>query len=100
MDIFTKSLTFSFNETNFYSQFPSTMKLANKIPVFKKDDRNLKYNYRRNSILLKVFEKIINDQISIFSSISFQSTTVAVEKALVFNISLLQWLKKMEEKRW
>ena len=73
------------------------MKLADKIPVFKKDDVNLKHNYRRISILLKVFEKIIHDQISIFSSMSFQSTTVAVEKALVFNIALLQWLKKWKK---
>ena len=51
---------------------------------------NLKHNYRRISILLKVFEKIIHDQVSIFSSISFQIATVAVEKALVSNIALLQ----------
>ena len=81
----------------FFSEFPSTMKLADKIPVFKKDDMNLKHNYRRISILLKVFEKIIHDQISIFFSISFQITTVAVEKALVSNIALLQWFKKWKK---
>ena len=45
------------------------MKLEDKIPVFKKDDRNLKSNYRPISILSnlsKVFEKIIHDQISVF----------------------------------
>ena len=45
------------------------MKLVDIIPVFKKDDRNSKSNYRPISIfsnLSKVFDKIMHDQISIF----------------------------------
>ena len=46
------------------------MKLAEIIPVFKKDDKNLKNNCRPTSNLSnlsKVLEKIIHDQISFFS---------------------------------
>ena len=71
-DIFTSS----FNEAITFSQLPSTMKLEDVIPVFKKDDRNLKNSKpidmthdRPLSILSnlpKVFGKTIHDQISIF----------------------------------
>ena len=37
--------------------------------------------------------KIAHDQSLFFSSIPSQNTNVALEKALVSNIALLQWLK-------
>ena len=46
IDIFTKFLTSSFGEAITFSLFPSPLKLADIIPVFKKDDRNLKSNCR------------------------------------------------------
>ena len=66
---FYKVLRSSFNEAITFSQFPSNMKLADIVPVFKKDDKNLKSNYRTISTLLnlsKVLEKIIHGQFSIF----------------------------------
>ena len=45
------------------------MKVANITPVFKKDDRTDKINYRSISILAnlsKIFEKSIYNQLSIF----------------------------------
>ena len=48
--------------------------------VFKKEDSNLNSNCAAIRILSKLFQKIIRDQISIFSLISSQSTNVALEK--------------------
>ena len=50
-DIFTDILHSSFNNSIYQSEFPSTLKLANITPVFKKGDRNSKENYRPVSIL-------------------------------------------------
>ena len=49
--------------------FPSFLKLANVIPVFKKDSKNSKDNYRPISILKnisKVYERILFKQIGTF----------------------------------
>ena len=49
--------------------FPNHMKLADVTPVFKKEDKHLKSNYRPVSILSsmsKVFERLIRNQISNF----------------------------------
>ena len=91
-DVCTNLLTSSFNEAIAFSQFPSTMKLADIIPVFMKDDRNLKSTDRLISILSnfsKVFEETIHDPFSFFSMFS-QNTSVALENALVPNIAVLQ----------
>ena len=48
-------------------EFPAKLKLAQVTPVFKKDDPFIKKNYRPVSILpsiSKIFERIINDQLS------------------------------------
>ena len=47
-------------------QFPENLKLADIIPVFKKEDKNLAKNYRSVSVLptlSKVFEKIMQKQV-------------------------------------
>ena len=69
IDIFTPILSDEFNKSLALGIFPSSMKLANITPVFKKDDRTDKSNYRPISILpnlSKVFEKCIYNQLSIF----------------------------------
>ena len=46
----------------FFGKFPFQWKLANFIPLFKKDDRRLKNNYRPVSLLSslsKICEKIV-----------------------------------------
>ena len=55
------------NDTVNTSEFPFAMKLADVIPVFKKNERSIKENYRPGSILpifSKIFEKLLHDQIS------------------------------------
>ena len=66
-DIFTDFLHSSFNNSIYQSEFPSILKLANVIHVFKKGDRNPKENYRPVSILpniSKIFERCTFRQIS------------------------------------
>ena len=58
-----------FNKSLALGIFPSSMKLANITPVFKKDDRTDKSNYRPISILpklSKIFETCIYNQPSVF----------------------------------
>ena len=69
IDIFTPILLEEFNKSLRLRKFPSSMKLANITPVFKKDDRTDKSNYRPISILpnlSKIFEKCIYNQLSVF----------------------------------
>ena len=57
-----------FNESIIFSKFTLSFKLADITPVFKNESRNHKNNYRHVSILpliSKVFEKIMNKQLSI-----------------------------------
>ena len=60
LDIFSQVMTEYFNNTVNTSECPSAMKLADVIPVFKKNERSIKENYRTVSILpifSKIFEK-------------------------------------------
>ena len=53
-------MTKYFNDTVNTSEFPSAIKLANIIPVLKKNEWSIKVNYRPGSILpifSKIFEK-------------------------------------------
>ena len=69
LNIFSQVMTEYFNDTVSISEFPSAMKLADVIPVFKKNERSIKENYRPVSILLifsKIFKKILHDQVSTY----------------------------------
>ena len=58
----TKSFTSLVNLSLLYESFPNQWKLANVIPIFKKDDRQSKLNYRPVSLLVslsKIAEKIV-----------------------------------------
>ena len=58
-----------FNKSSELGKFPSEMKLADITPVFKKEDRTKKENYRPISILSnlsKVFERCLYNQLSVF----------------------------------
>ena len=66
-EFFAEFICTQFNDTISSSKFPSSFKYANITPVFKKDSRNNKENYRPVSILpviSKIFEKIMNDQLT------------------------------------
>ena len=86
IDIFTPILLDEFNKSLALGIFPSSMKLANITPVFKKDDRTDKSNYRPISILpnlSKIFEKCIYNQLSIFLTKFFLNISVDLERVLV-----------------
>ena len=58
------------------SEFPQSLKKARVTPVFKKDDKFLKQNYRPISILpafSKIYERIIHDQLSSYFDSIFDS---------------------------
>ena len=68
-EYFAEIICSQFNESINSSKFPLSFKLANITPVFKNESRNHKNNYRPVSILpliSKVFEKIMNKQLSIY----------------------------------
>ena len=68
-EYFAEIICSQFNESINSSKFPLSFKLANATPVFKNESTNHKNNYRPISILpliSKVFEKIMNKQLSIY----------------------------------
>ena len=61
-DIFSEFIFHKFNNSIFYATFPSELKNAGVIPVFKKKDRNNVGNYRPVSILpnlSKIYERCL-----------------------------------------
>ena len=76
------SITASINNAGFLS----FLKLANVIPVFIKDYKNSKDNYRPISILKntsKVYERILLKQIGTFMDNFFQNFNAVLEKVIV-----------------
>ena len=83
-DIFTDILHSSFNNLTYQFKFPSILQLANITPVFKKDDRNSKENYRPVSILLNI------------SKIFLEKWKNAVDKGKCFRALLRDLFKAFE----
>ena len=95
-DIFADYVCGFFNESIKKSTFPSILKNANIIPVFKKEYRGSKENYRHASILqviFKIFEKLLCKQITIFIDPLLSKYQCEFRKVLVFNIVYSQCLK-------
>ena len=68
-DIFSEVLCSSLNASIMKGEFPSLLKYANIIPVYKKGSRSLKDNYRPISILpnvSKVYERVMFKQMAKF----------------------------------
>ena len=66
--------------------FPDDLKLADIIPIFKKEDSRNKENYRLVSILAhlsKVFGRILYKQIDSFMQTSFHLTYAGLEKIIM-----------------
>ena len=91
----TKSFTGLVNLSLLYGSFPNQWKLANVIPIFKKDDRQSKLNYRPVSLLVslsKIAEKIVfirlyrvykkkgNRTLQCFSAFIIQSTDIILSQ--------------------
>ena len=69
VDICKNKITDCFNTSIYDCNFPNLMKFGDVTPVFKKDDKTKKENYRPICILSpfsKVFERILSNQISSF----------------------------------
>ena len=68
-DIFANKLQTIFNECIDKCKFPNELKLADVAPLFKKNDKTLKNNYRPSSVLptiSKVFERLIHLQMNCY----------------------------------
>ena len=100
IDIFTPILLDEFNKSLALGIFPSSMKLANITPVFKKDDRTDKSNYRSISILpnlSKIFEKCIYNQLSIFFDKVLSKYQCGFRKGFSAQHYLLKLLEQWKE---
>ena len=100
IDIFTPILLDEFNKSLALGIFPSSMKLANITPVFKKDDRTDKCNYRPISILpnlSKVFEKCIYNQLSTFFEKVLSKYQCGFRKGFSAQHCLLKLLEQWKE---
>ena len=90
LDIFSQVMTKYFNDTVNTSEFPSAMKLADFIPVFKKNEPSIKQNYRPVSILpifSKMFEKFLHDQISAYFANILSKNQCGFHKVIAPNIA-------------
>ena len=77
-----------FNDTVIHCEFPNEMKNTDVTPVFKKDDPTKAKNYRPVSVLSfvsKVFERIMQKQISEYINQFFLHTCAAIDKVLAHN---------------
>ena len=81
-DIFSSFIYQSFNNMIDVCIFPTLLKLANITPVYKKDLKNSKENYRPVSILSNIFLS----QYPIILKISFQNFSVVLGNFSVHNI--------------
>ena len=69
VNFFADYICIFYNYTITTSKFPSFHKMANVTPIFKKESKNKKENFRPVSILLvlsKIFEKLMSEQLSTF----------------------------------
>ena len=86
VDFFSPFILDYVNKSISSSTFSSILKLADIIPVYKKDSRYEKSNYRPISVLLnlsKIFENVLCDQISSFLKVFSLNTKLVSEKASV-----------------
>ena len=100
LDIFSQVITVHFNDTVNTFKFPSAMK-----PVFKKNERSTKENYRPISILpifFKIFEKILHDQISTYCTNVLSKNQCGFRKGLSSQHCLVamieKWKKSLDSK--
>ena len=96
-DIFTDFFHPSINASINNGDFPSFLKLANEIPVFKKDCENWKENYRPISIsknISKVYERILFKQIGKFMNNFFSKFKCGFRKGYSTQQCLLALIEK------
>ena len=96
-DIFASFICLNFNKCIAQSTFPASLKSANVIPIFKKDTKSCKSNYRPISILSnisKIYERIIFKQISKYFSVFFSKFQCGFRKGFSVQTCLLAMLEK------
>ena len=98
-EYFAEIICSQFNESINSSKFPLSFKLANMSPVFKNESRNHKNNYRPVNILpliSKVFEKIMNKQLSIHFEEILSKFRCGFRKGFSTQHCLLLMLEKLK----
>ena len=99
-EYFAEIISSQFRESINSSKFPLSFKLTNITPVFKNESRNHKNNYRRVSILpliSKVFEKIMNKQLSIYFEEILSKFQCGFRKGFSTQHCLLLMLEKWKQ---
>ena len=76
IDIFTPILPQEFNKSLAIGKFPLSMKLANITPVFKKDDRTDKSNYRPISNLPNLSKILLLNLVAKLSAYGMEDSAV------------------------
>jgi hypothetical protein len=101
-NLFADFLITSLNTCMKYGKFPSSFKLADVIPIFKKGSKTSKKNYRPISILpnlSKVFERPIFKQLSEFFDNIFSKYQCGFRKGYSAQHCLLAMLEKWKSTR-
>ena len=89
-NFFAEAICFYFNKSLENGKFPNCLKIANITPVFKKDPRTSKNNYRPVSILpvfSKIFERLLLDNFQSSLMMYYLNFNVVLERVMVLNIS-------------
>ena len=100
VDIFAKYVTEAFNKTITTSTFPDFLKNADIKPIWKKDSRSDKSNYRPVSILpnlSKIFEKILYKQMERFSDLILSKKQCGFRKGFNAENCLLVMIEKWRQ---
>ena len=99
-EIFSYILCHNFNNSLFNKVFPSSLKKADITPVYKKDEKFLKNNYRPVSILpsvSKIYERCIYDQINDYFQPLFSKLQCGFRKKFNAQHCLLVLVEKCRE---
>ena len=89
-NFFAKAICFYFNKSLENGKFPNCLKLANIMPVFKKDARTSKNNYRPVSILFvfpKIFKGYLVDNVQSSLIMYYLNFNVVLERVMELNIA-------------
>ena len=100
VDFFSPFILGYVNKSITSSTFPSILKLADIIPVYKKDSRYMKSNYRPISVLpnlSKIFENVLYDQISSFFENIFSKYKTGFRKGFSPQSCLVAMIEKIKK---
>ena len=93
------TLTSCFNHSLQSNGFPDCLKMADIIPVYKKNSKHDKDNYRPVSLLpcaSKIFEKVIANQLNLFLESIFSKSLCGFRKQYSTQSALLNMLQRWQ----